>query len=196
MLPTRKVVIRVIVPDVLHVHVFISRALTMHRVATIVIRIRRKVVSVPRVLVLVCRTMPLSVAAIVPVTTIIIRRVAIVPVLSMDSRVAIVPVTTSRPKVRKAAISSVLSMVSRVAIVLVTTTIIRRVATTSVRVVTSSVLVATISVRAVTSSAVVTTSVRAVSSSAVATISAVVISSVPVAIVSTLLAMIPMLSTA
>ena len=202
-----KVVIRVIVRDVRHVHVFTSRVPTTVRAASIVIRIRRKAASVPRALVPVCRAAALpSVAAMQRHTSIrgrriIIMRGAIVLVRSTaSSRAAIVLVRSTVSS--RVVIVPVRSMVSRAAIVPATTSRQkeRRVVTSlvssmvsPVRAAISSVVVMASLVRVVTAS-----SAKAAISSVAVTVSlvrAATVSSVA-AIVSARRAMIPMPSTA
>ena len=164
--------IRAIARDVHRVRVFISLArITHNRVAISVLTTKRKVVSAQRALVPDCKATPLSVVAIVPVTIIIVRRVAISPVLvsSMVSRVAIVLTTTSSRMVR-AAISPVpvSSMVSKVVI-------------SPVR----AVMVSSIKAAMASSVAATASSVRVVIVSVVAMVHSVRAVSVPVRVVMT-----------
>ena len=176
--------IRAIARDVHRVRVFISLArITHNRVAISVLTTKRKVVSAQRALVPDCKATPLSVVAIVPVTIIIVRRVAISPVLvsSMVSRVATSPVS---------------SMVSRVAIVLTTTSsrmvraaispvpvssMVSKVVISPVR----AVMVSSIKAAMASSVAATASSVRVVIVSVVAMVHSVRAVSVPVRVVMT-----------
>ena len=120
--PTRKVVIRVIVRDAHHVRVFKSLVLRWDlRVVLIAIRIRRKVVSVLRVSVPVCKAVPLSVASVL-VHNMVKRVISLVsrvisPVKAAISLVnrAIVPTLISRLRASKviSLVRKVIDLVSR-----------------------------------------------------------------------------------
>ena len=121
--PTRKVVIRVIVRDAHHVRVFKSLVPRWDlRVVLIAIRIRRKVASVLRVSVPVCKVVPLSAASVL-VHNMVRRVISLVsrvisPVKAAISLVnrAIVPTLISRLRASKviSLVRKVINPVSRV----------------------------------------------------------------------------------
>ena len=182
---TKQVVIKVTNQDVHRVHVFISRCVLIIRVATIVIKIKRKAVSVQKDSVPAYRvTHPVSREAIAHVPT--ISREAISLVVAMVSPVKVVISKedtvlgiTSRQRVRKVDTSLVskvvISLVSRVVISLAV------VMDSLVRVVISLVVAMVSPVRVVMVSPVVVTDspVRAVMVSLVVAITNSVVLMIP-----------------
>jgi hypothetical protein len=119
------VVIRVIVQDVHHVRVFISRHVLTTRAVSIVEKVKTRVVSVPRVLAQACRavlhnnpgnTVSHAVAAIVLVPVIIREKKVVTSLVA-----AISPVVATSPVPKENMVSRVaaISLVSRAAISLV-----------------------------------------------------------------------------
>ena len=204
----RRVVIKVTSPDVRHVHVFINLVPLTTREASIVATIRRRAVSVPRVLVQACKAVPTSVATIVPET--IIMREATSSVLAsstVSSKVTSLVPASSMVRHQESMVSHematslvpVSNTVKAVtSLVLVSNTV--KAVTSSVpvsnmvRVVINLVRAAINSVKAVISSAAEATSKVVISSVAVAT-SRAVTSSAAVSRSSSVAVTIPMPST-
>ena len=182
-------VIKVIAPDVHLVHVFISQNPIAHRAATIVTKVRMRVVSAPRDLAQVCRVallsqenMVSSAAAIVPATIIIMREV-IVPVSSMVRAVTV-------SHVRAVMVSLVRA---------VTVSLVRAVMVSSLVRVDMASLVRAVTVSSLARAVTVSSLARAVMDSlvrAVTAISRVAISSVRVALSPSVATTIPMQSIA
>ena len=176
-----KVAIKGIARAVHRVRAFTSKHAHTTRAAIIAVIIRRKVDSVPKVLVQACRAVRHNVAATILATTITTSRV---PVSSTVSKAATSPVKAAT--VSRAATSSVAAMVSSstAAIVPATTSrmakaaMVSRVATSPVRAAMASSVKAAISSVAATASSVrvAISSVAAMASSVKVAISSAVVS--------------------
>ena len=190
-------VIKVIAPDVHLVHVFISQNPIAHRAATIVTKVRMRVVSAPRDLAQVCRVallsqenMVSSAAAIVPATIIIMREV-IVPVSSMVRAVTVSHV--------RAVMVSLVRAVTVSLVRAVTVSLVRAVMVSSLVRVDMASLVRAVTVSSLARAVTVSSLARAVMDSlvrAVTAISRVAISSVRVALSPSVATTIPMQSIA
>ncbi len=181
--PPRRVVIKVTSPDVRHVHVFINLVPLITREASIVATIRRRAVSVPRVLVQACKAVPTSVATIVPETIITMKEATSSVLASSTANSKATSLVLASSMVRRQ--ESMVSHEMATSLVLVSNTV---KAVTSlvpvsntVKAVTSSVPVSNMVKAVINLVKVAISSVREAISSAAEATSRVVISSVAVA---------------